>query len=127
MTVKTSHATALAIGCFLFGGLGVQALHSQPAKTAFFVVNEVDVKDQAAFQKYADANFDLIKKNGGKYVVRGGKVVEKVDGAAPAGRYTVYRFETKQQLDAWQKDSAEIRKTRGAAATFRTFIVEGPE
>jgi uncharacterized protein (DUF1330 family) len=79
------------------GAVAIDRLHAQ-AKPPVFVVNEVEVTDQAGFQKYADDNSKLIQKHGGKYVVRGGKPIATLSGAAPAGRYTVYTFENEAKM-----------------------------
>ena len=56
------------------GAIAVQGLHAQ-VKPPVYVVNEIDVTNQAGFQKYASAQAQLIQKHGGRYVIRGGKVV----------------------------------------------------
>jgi hypothetical protein len=72
--VKAVHTIAFVIGGIVAGGLAVESLHAQ-SKSLVFVVNEVEVTDQAGFQAYAEKNRKVIEKHGGKYVVRGGKVI----------------------------------------------------
>jgi uncharacterized protein (DUF1330 family) len=105
------------------------AIHAQQAATRVFVVNEVDVNDADGFKTYAQAQQKLIEKNGGKYVVRGGKVIATVSGTPPTGVYTVYSFDNQQKMQAWRDDpeQANLRAMRDKAAKVRTFIVEGPD
>jgi uncharacterized protein (DUF1330 family) len=126
-SVKTTHAIAFVIGGIVVGGVAVEGLHAQ-SKPPVFVVNEIEVTDQAGFQAYAEKNRKVIEKHGGKYVVRGGKVIETLDGTAPTGRYTVYTFESQAKMNEWRSDP-DIKDTlasRGKLGKFRSFVVEGP-
>jgi uncharacterized protein (DUF1330 family) len=113
----------------LFAGLGLgaaatQHLHAQAAPPVY-VVNEVDIADQAGFKAYAEAQTVLIQKNGGRYLARGGKITA-LDGAPPK-RATIYAFDNADKLKAWQDDPAEkeVWAMRAKVGTFRTFAVEG--
>jgi uncharacterized protein (DUF1330 family) len=105
------------------------ALKAEQAATRVFVVNEVDITDQDGFRAYAQAQQKIIEKNGGKYVVRGGKVLATLSGTPPTGMYTVYSFDNQQKMQAWRDDpeQANLRAMRDKAAKVRTFIVEGPD
>ena len=87
---------------------------------------EIDLTDAAGFQKYADAQAQLIQKYGGRYIIRGGKVVTTLDGEPPK-RFTIYVFDNKHALQAWRNDPAakELFATRGQYGKFRSFAVEG--
>ena len=126
MNSKYTLALGLVTGIAI-GAVAVERLHAQ-AKPPVFVVNEVEVTDQAGFQKYADDNSKLIQKHGGKYVVRGGKVIATLNGTAPTGRYTVYSFESEAKMNDWRNDPAqkEVLAIRDKVAKFRSFVVEGP-
>ena len=89
--MKTRHAVAFAIAGAALGALAVEGLHAQ-AKPPVYVVNEIDVTDKAGFQTYAEAQSKLIQKHGGRYVIRGGKIVATLAGTPPSDRYTVYMF-----------------------------------
>jgi uncharacterized protein (DUF1330 family) len=106
------------------GAAAVEALHAQ-AKPPVYIVNEIDVTDQAAFQAYADAQSTLIQKNGGRYIIRGGKVTA-IDGAPPK-RFSVYVFDSADRMKAWQDDPGEkaVWAMREKAGKFRSFAVEG--
>src|SRR3569833_29862 len=101
VTVSAALLTGVVVGAF-----AVQALHAQ-AKPPVYVVNEVEIIDQSGFQAYAAAQQKIIEKHGGKYVIRGGKVLATLSGNAPAGRYTVYRFDNQDKMQAWRDDPAQ--------------------
>ena len=106
------------------GAAATEGLHAQ-ATPPVYVVNEVDITDQAGFKTYADAQTVLIQKNGGRYLARGGKITA-LDGAPPK-RATLYVFDSAEKLKAWQDDPAEkdVWAMREKVGKFRTFAVEG--
>jgi uncharacterized protein (DUF1330 family) len=121
--------TVLALGVLAGIGIGaaaVEGLHAQ-AKPPVYVVNEIDVTDQAGFQAYAQANAKLIESHGGRYIIRGGKVTETISGTPPAGRYTIYVFDDEDKMKAWRNDPGfkDLMATRDKAGKFRSFVVEG--
>ncbi len=83
--------------------------------------------DQAGFQAYAAANSKIIEKHGGRYIIRGGKIMETLSGTPPTGRYTVYVFDNEDKMKAWQTDPAfkDLMATRDKTGKFRSFVVEG--
>jgi len=124
--------TRYTIGLTLFAGIAVgaiavQGLHAQVNKPPVYIVNEVEVTDQAGFQTYADAQSKLILKHGGHYIIRGGKVVASLSGTPPTGRYTVYVFDNQEKMQAWHDDPGqrEVLGVRDKVAKFRSFAVEG--
>jgi uncharacterized protein (DUF1330 family) len=110
----------------IIGGFAVQGLHAQ-GKAPVYVVNEVEVIDAAGMKAYADAQSVLIKKHGGRYIIQAGKILATLSGTAPAGRYTVYTFESAEKMQAWRDDPGqkEVLATRDKVAKFRSFVVEG--
>ena len=97
MVGSTSNDSRYVVGTAILAGIGIgvavtQALHAQ-AKPPVYVVNEIDITDQPGFQKYADAQSKQIEQHGGRYIIRAGKVIATMDGAAPKGRFTVYVFD----------------------------------
>ena len=126
MKMKYALALSLMTGIAI-GAVAIDRLHAQ-AKPPVVVVNEVEITDQAGFQKYADDNSKLIQKHGGKYVVRGGKPIATLSGSPPAGRYTVYTFESEAKMNEWRNDPGQkdVLATRDKVAKFRSFVVEGP-
>src|SRR5690242_9064635 len=66
--------SATLVAGAVVGALAMHGLHAQ-GKPPVYVVNEIDVTDKAGFQTYAAAQQKMIEKHGGKYIIRGGKVV----------------------------------------------------
>ena len=71
--MKTRYATALAaIAGVALGALGVRSLQAQGAPPAY-VVGEVDVTDQASYEKaYVPGAMKAVADGGGTYLARGG-------------------------------------------------------
>jgi uncharacterized protein (DUF1330 family) len=63
---------------------------------------------------------------GGKYLVRGGRVVA-LDGAAAPKRVVVSVFESVDKAEAWRNSAGwkELEPIRAKAAKTRAYIVEG--
>lgn len=121
---KAYTAAFALLGGIALGGVAVQGLHAQ-ATPKIYVVNEIDVKNLAAFKTYTDAQQVLIEKNGGKFIIRGGKTTS-IDGTPPK-RLTVYVFDSLEKEQAWQNDpeQKELMAMRASSATFRAYTVEG--
>ena len=124
--MRTDHIMALwALAGIAIGGAAIQGLHAQ-AKPLAYVINEVEVTDQAGFQNYADKNAALIQKHGGKFIIRGAKAAS-LDGDPPKARTTVYVFDNVDKMQAW-RDSAEYKELkvlRDKSAKFRAYVAEG--
>ena len=105
------------------GAVGVAL--AQQTGLPVYVVNEIDVIDDALFKTYSSSQQTLIEKHGGKYIIRGGKITA-IDGTPPK-RFTVYVFDNVDKLQAWQNDPAQkaVWATREKAGKFRTFTAEG--
>jgi len=125
--VKTRYTVALTlVAGIAIGGAAVQGLHAQ-GKPPVYIVNELEIKDQAGFKAYADAQEKLIQKHGGRYIIRGGKVVASLSGTPPKDRFTIYVFDDEEKMKAWRDDPGQkdVLATRDKVATFRSFAVEG--
>ena len=59
----------------------IQGLHAQ-AKPLAYVITEVEIIDQAAFNEFSPKVPATMQPFGGKYLVRGGKVIS-LEGDAP--------------------------------------------
>ena len=125
--MKTNHKLILGVlvGAVV-GAAGGSVIHGQQAKVLpGYVVAEVDVTDQATFQKYAEKAPGTIAQYGGHYVIRGGKS-DSIEGDAPK-RFVVIRFDSVEKAKAWE-DSPEydaIKPIRHSSAKSRVFIIEG--
>ncbi|UGY13058.1 MULTISPECIES: DUF1330 domain-containing protein [Bradyrhizobium] len=115
-------SAAVSLGFLALSGLHAQGTASAPA----YVVNEVDVTDQAGFATYAKRQGELIDKFGGRFLARGGKA-EAVAGTPLPHRITIYLFDSLAKAQAWHDapEQAELAAIRDKASNFRSFIVEG--
>jgi len=123
--MNTSYKIALAVLTSI--GLGVaaiQGLHAQ-SKQQVYVINDIEVTDAAGFKTYGERQEVLIKKHGGRFVVRGGKVSE-VEGKPP-GRSAIILFDSMEKFQAWNSDpeQKDLRVLRDKASKFRAYAVEG--
>jgi uncharacterized protein (DUF1330 family) len=126
MKIRNTTVLTLLAGVAI-GAIAMQGLFAQTNKLPVYIVNEIEVTDQAGFQAYADAQSKLIQKHGGHYIIRGGKVVASLSGTPPSGRYTVYVFDDQEKMQAWRDDPGqkEVLATRDKVGKFRSFAVEG--
>jgi uncharacterized protein (DUF1330 family) len=125
--MKTKYTVVWSlVGGITVGGLVVHTLHAQ-AKPPVYIVNEIEVTDKAGFQTYADAQSKLIQKYGGRYIIRGGKIMASLSGTAPTDRYTIYVFDSQEKMQAWRDDPAQkdVLGSRDKLGKFRSFAVEG--
>jgi uncharacterized protein (DUF1330 family) len=126
-TMKTHHTVALALlaGAAL-GAAAIQTLHAQAAPKAYVVAQNV-VKDEAGYMKdFAPSMSKAIEAAGGKYLVRGGKVIS-MHGAAPTSRVVLLQFDSVDKAQAWANAAAtkELFDTGEKYATLNDYIVEG--
>lgn len=113
----------IAVGIFVGIG-GVPAAHAQ-SKSSMYVINQIEVTDRAGFKVYADRQEMLVKKHGGRFIVRGGSITA-MEGMAPT-RVTEYIFEDTEHFKAWQNEpeQKELSSMRDKVSTFNSFAVEG--
>ena len=58
-----------------------------------YIIVRVSIHDSETFQKYPILSTEVMKKYGGKYIIRGGKF-EVVEGEWPVDRTTVVEFDS---------------------------------
>jgi uncharacterized protein (DUF1330 family) len=93
---------------------------------AGYLIANLDVTDAAKFEENREKVMPIIKKFGGRYLVRGGEL-RRLEGNLPLHRLVVLEFPT---LDAAQRfyDSAEyqpILKLRLDSAQSDVVLAEG--
>jgi uncharacterized protein (DUF1330 family) len=93
---------------------------------AVYSISSINVKDWDAYHKYMKQVPSIIKKYGGKYLVRGGNIISDNTSWHP-NRIVILEFPNKEKMDAFRnseeyKPVAEIRKK---AASTEGFTVEG--
>jgi uncharacterized protein (DUF1330 family) len=130
--MKTEYAVAIAtFAGIAIGGVAVQALHAQ-AKPRAYVVIEIDVMNQEPFFKeFVPAAVKTITEQGGKFLVRGGRLAN-IEGPAPVSsedkRLTVVEFDNMEQARATFASSSynDARTIGNKYAKFRIIAAEGP-
>ncbi len=68
-----------------------------------YLLANVDVADPEAYKEYVARNTELVKKHGGHFVVRGGKV-EVLEGEWDTHRVVLIEFPNGAAARAWYND-----------------------
>jgi uncharacterized protein (DUF1330 family) len=117
-----------ALGGIVICASGGAALHAQNSTVALaYYVVEVNVRDVDKYKTgYASHIAATLAPYGGRYLAAGGRT-ESVEGAPPASRVSILEFPSVDKAEAWYNSAeyGEIKPVRHAAATTRSFIVEG--
>ena len=122
--------TAMIAIALLFGiGIGagaIEGLKAQGNAKPAYLIAEVEVTDQDAYRQYAQQVPATLAPYNAQFLVRGGKADAK-EGAPPAGRVVVIRFDSLADAEKWHDNPpySEIAPIRQRAAKSRVFIVEG--
>lgn len=107
------------------GALGSHVLHAQ-AKAPAYVVGEIDIRDEAPFDKeYVPPAAKAVMDGGGKYIVRGGRSISLY--GEPPKRIAVMAFESLEKAEAAFRSPAYVnaKKVGDKYASFRIYAVEG--
>jgi len=93
---------------------------------AAYLIVQGSISDEAQYQKYREAVVPLITKNGGRFLVRGGKV-EVLEGKPDDRRPVIFEFPSMAALRAfWDSpDYVPVKKLREHAASINVWAVEG--
>ncbi|MSO91234.1 MAG: DUF1330 domain-containing protein [Acetobacteraceae bacterium] len=62
-----------------------------------YIVGELEVTDQAGYQRYSSQVPAIVAKYGGRYLVRGGEAKLLDGGGEPVGRNIVLEFDSPEQ------------------------------
>ncbi len=91
-----------------------------------YMIVRVDVKDAAAYEEYKNKVPVLIRKHGGEYVVRGGKLVV-LEGAWNPARLVLLKFPDLASAQAFFLDSEyqPLKALRQQVSTADIVAVEG--
>jgi uncharacterized protein (DUF1330 family) len=125
--MRTSYTIAVAmLTGVAIGGLAVQALHAQ-AKPPAFYVGEIDVTDDAGYQRdFVPQSGASVQSTGGRFLARGGQTTTLL-GEPVKKRVVIQQWDSMEQLKSWF-DSAEQKKLRDVQAKYskvRAYAVEG--
>lgn len=116
---------ASLLGAMIAGALGNHVLHAQ-AKAPAYVIGEIDIRDEAPFDKeYVPPAAKAVVDGGGKYIVRGGKSLSLY--GEPPKRIAIMAFESLEKAEATFKSAAYVdaKKIGDKYAGFRIYAIEG--
>ena len=94
---------------------------------AVYIISEVEIVDPEVYSRYAERVDEVLKKYGGRFLVRGGQVIP-LSGNWHPKRISVVEFESQEQVmmrcltSVEFLDSASLREQ---ASFFRAIVVEG--
>lgn len=93
---------------------------------AAYLIGNIEVLDPEKYQEYARGASDTVKRYGGRYIVRGGRV-ERREGDAPMHRVVVIEFPSMEDALRWYEspEYRPLRDVRQSAARSQMSFVEG--
>ena len=91
-----------------------------------YIIVRVSIHDPELFQKYPVLSTEVMKKFGGKYIIRGGKF-EVVEGEWPFDRTTVVEFESFESAKKCYEsvEYSEAMKIRQNSTKSDLILIEG--
>ena len=91
-----------------------------------YLVVDIDVKDQDAYEEYRRLAPPIIEKYGGRYLVRGGAATA-LEGEWDLHRIVVLEFPSAERATAMltSDEYAPVGEIRHRAADSKIFMVEG--
>ena len=121
----------LVLGAGLSGQISIApgVLHAQ-GTAPYYEVAEINVKDQAGYEKSGvDKVRDAIKAGGGKVIAGGYNKSHSMMGAPPANRFLIFQWPNKEAADkVWAQSTKPWIDGAGMKyADFRDVGVEGIE
>lgn len=95
---------------------------------AGYVIGQIEVTDQAVYEKYRAQVPATVAQYGGEYLVRGGQQ-QGMEGDEPKGRTVVLRFPSYEQALAWYNspEYVPLRELRQSGSHGNLVIVEGTD
>jgi uncharacterized protein (DUF1330 family) len=121
----------LPVTLALFSGIGigvaaVQSLQAQSRPPVYYVSENEVTNPEGYMKEYGSRQAELIKQNGGRYLVAGGKTTS-FEGAPPASRIVIIAWDSMDKLQGWRSSAAykELRAIGDKYAKFRGYAVEG--
>lgn len=93
---------------------------------AVYVIVDIHIKDQAAFEGYKRGVPPMITKHGGEYLARGG-AAETLEGDWKPGRVVLLKFPDQAAVKAFLNDPEyqPLKVLRESAADSQMVSVEG--
>jgi uncharacterized protein (DUF1330 family) len=127
--MQAKYIVATAIGSFALGIGAASMLHAQ-GTAPYYEVAEINVKDQGSYEKSGvDKVREAIKALGGKVVAGGYNKTTSYMGSAPANRFLITMFPSKEAHDKFWAESAKpwAGGEGSKYADLRVIGVEGVE
>jgi uncharacterized protein (DUF1330 family) len=124
--MRTRDAIILATLTSVLGAVAVQTLHAQ-TKAPVFYVGEVDVTDEAGYQKeFVPKATATIQSGGGHFLARGGKTTTLV-GDPVKNRVVIQQWDSMEQLRKWfdAPEQVKLREVQAKYSKVRAYAVEG--
>jgi uncharacterized protein (DUF1330 family) len=95
---------------------------------AAYAIGRLQMRDPSWVAEYGPKTAELVKKHGGRYLVRGGAAMERLEGqGALPNVIVVLEFPSMAQAKAWHDDPAyaPLIKVRQAGSDLDFILVEG--
>tara|TARA_B100001250_G_C19357347_1_gene596092 strand:- start:68 stop:367 length:300 start_codon:yes stop_codon:yes gene_type:complete len=91
-----------------------------------YIVAQVNINDPEQYKKYTAVTPGVIKKYGGRFVVRGGDV-STLEGDHEDARWVVLEFEDAEAAKAfyYSPEYTEARKIRESASKAKFILLDG--
>ena len=91
-----------------------------------YIVVRVSIHNSVLFQKYPPLSTEVMKKYGGKYIIRGGKT-EVLEGEWPVDRTTVVEFGSFESAKKCYEsvEYSEAMKLRQNSTKSDLILIEG--
>jgi uncharacterized protein (DUF1330 family) len=91
-----------------------------------YIIVDIHITDPIGYEGYKKLAGPTVEKQGGKYIVRGGKT-EILEGDWQPKRIVVLEFESTQRAKDWlnSEEYREPRKMRHRTAKTNMILVEG--
>jgi uncharacterized protein (DUF1330 family) len=91
-----------------------------------YIIARIKVTNWDKYQSYVKATPEVIKKYGGKFIVRGGEKVT-LEGPDETRRIAVLEFPTLEKAKEFfnSRDYQDVRKLRMGAADAQLVAIEG--
>lgn len=93
---------------------------------AAYIIARVEVTDWERYQQYTKATPDAIARYGGKFIVRGGKIVT-LEGEPEPRRLVVIEFPSLERVEEFYNspEYSQVKELRAGAAIGQFLAVDG--
>lgn len=93
---------------------------------AAYMIFDFEIRDRDAMREYSEKVPEIVRKFGGKYLARGGKI-EAMEGDWRPSRIVVIEFPSLEQAKRYHDSDeyAPFKKVRLNAGPSRAILVEG--